>query len=994
MHTNEKMSSVALLTLRLKRVFQKTQGFAILLPIFLLAVIFFFLPPTTAFAGTITGISYGPSGSVVRTFVQASDTDFAIFTPITAITSGSTITLTFPSGTTLTSANIATTDFTIAQATQGLCVVAGADTVPTAVSVNESNRTVTLTVASASLSLTVGLLGCGSGQITIKTSALLAGNEVQHPTTTTTAGVFQVDTSVGDTGSISTVSFIPAAANYLKVTGTASMTAGSTNELTITAYDQYDNVVSSGGNNYTGSKSLTFSGPANAPSGTQPTVEGTNVSSATSVTFTNGVSNSNAATLIAYKAETTTVDVSDGSINSTGNTSYDLDLTVNPAGLNDFTVVPSTTSPTTDDSFTVILTARDQYQNTKTDYDGAKSVSWTWASGGSNSPAGNAAQKPADGNQTFTSGVTGSISGFKLVKTETATITATADTKSGTSSTITSGPGALNDFTLTTQNSQTETAGTSFSVTATSRDTEQNTKTNYTGAKSVAWTWTATSSPGGDAPTKPADGNETFSSGAMTKTDFTLTDASETPTITITADTKSGTTASITVNSASANKLSFSTQPSSAATAETSFTTQPAVTVQDQYENTVTASSTSITLAAVLASDDITAGNGTLNATANPLSATSGTATFAGVNYTVAESIKLKATATGLTQALSNTITVSALTAASVSASTTSSDTSTASAPSCGDTEPGAKAPWLYGAIAQDGNSMLLYFTEAGDPVDKYVLQFGIKSGEYSWGSTDIGGKGTGTYLVQSLSPNTTYYFRVRAGNGCASGPWSNEISASTKAPLAITSLDITESTLEPVPCTSSYKIKKGDSLWAIAKKLLGGGANYKKIIRANPTLNEDTTLQIGQEITIPCQTSNANDDTTQLPEETKQGYQLTVKVTDKQGQPVAGAKVTLHSTVQEKITNKEGVAEFSDIEGGGHRLIIAYENYQGEQSINLQGDVEEFKLAVTVVPINAFLTKPVLTLFGVLCVIIIFLLFRLWERRHPSGGRESKRLR
>ena len=71
---------------------------------------------------------------------------------------------------------------------------------------------------------------------------------------------------------------------YFRVTGSASMTAGSTNDLTITAYDINDNVATE----YTGSKSITFSGPSSAPDGTAPTVEGTDVGTATAVNFTNG----------------------------------------------------------------------------------------------------------------------------------------------------------------------------------------------------------------------------------------------------------------------------------------------------------------------------------------------------------------------------------------------------------------------------------------------------------------------------------------------------------------------------------------------------------------------------------------------------------------------------------------------------------------------------------------------------------------------------------
>lgn len=119
-------------------------------------------------------------------------------------------------------------------------------------------------------------------------------------------------------------------AGYLKVTGTAVMDAGDDNELTVTAYDDAANRATA----YTGNKNLTFSGPGVAPDGTVPTVEATAVGTVIAVAFTNGVTSGTSATLIAYKVETTTVDVTDGTISSTGNAAYDLDLTVNGMNLN------------------------------------------------------------------------------------------------------------------------------------------------------------------------------------------------------------------------------------------------------------------------------------------------------------------------------------------------------------------------------------------------------------------------------------------------------------------------------------------------------------------------------------------------------------------------------------------------------------------------------------------------------------------------------------
>lgn len=125
---------------------------------------------------------------------------------------------------------------------------------------------------------------------------------------------------------------------------------------------------------------------------------------------------------------------------------------------------------------------------------------------------------------------------------------------------------------------------------------------------------------------------------------------------------------------------------------------------------------------------------------------------------------------------------ISSLTPSNTSNSSAVLTNNTTSAPVCEAQVPGARTPWLYAAIPQKNNSVLLYFSEAGDPVDKYVLEYGTKSGKYTYGATNIGGKGTRTYLVKSLAPNTKYYFRVRGGNGCATGNWSNEIMAKTKS--------------------------------------------------------------------------------------------------------------------------------------------------------------------------------------------------------------------
>lgn len=105
-----------------------------------------------------------------------------------------------------------------------------------------------------------------------------------------------------------------------------------------------------------------------------------------------------------------------------------------------------------------------------------------------------------------------------------------------------------------------------------------------------------------------------------------------------------------------------------------------------------------------------------------------------------------------------------------------SSNTGTASAPSCDDQKP-ASAPTLLTAKALE-NSVSLTWAQGLEPVSYYLVAYGLTPGTLQFGNPDIGGKETTSFTVESLSGGTTYYFRVRAGNGCMPGDYSNELAA------------------------------------------------------------------------------------------------------------------------------------------------------------------------------------------------------------------------
>jgi hypothetical protein len=157
------------------------------------------------------------------------------------------------------------------------------------------------------------------------------------------------------------------------------------------------------------------------------------------------------------------------------------------------------------------------------------------------------------------------------------------------------------------------------------------------------------------------------SSGVATFTGCQITGSIGSYTLSATASgLGSVTTSSFAITSGAAAQLAVTTQPNGGANGVT-WTTQPVVTVEDSGGNTVTSSSAPVTLA--IATQP---GSGAVLAcTTNPVTASSGVATFAGCKITgKAGSYTLGATSAGLTTATTSSFTITFGTATQLAVTT------------------------------------------------------------------------------------------------------------------------------------------------------------------------------------------------------------------------------------------------------------------------------------------------------------------------------------
>ena len=417
----------------------------------------------------------------------------------------------------------------------------------------------------------------------------------------------------------------PAAANRLVFTQTPGSTVAGVlfaPQPQVTVQDQYGNTVT------TDTSDVTI-----AVTGGTTTVTGClNTKAATG-----GVATFSGCTIT--KAGTYTLTANDGLLISAESSSF----TISPADANKlvFTAQPTNTVAGVAIAPAVAVTVQDTYGNTVTSSNASITVAIGTNPGGG-TLSGTKTVAAVNGVATF--------SNLSIDKAGTGyTLTASSGGLTGaTSAAFNIAAGTASKLAFTTQPTNTTGGATINSVAVTVQDTYGNTVTSSNASITVA----IGTNPGGGtlSGTKivaAVNGVATFGDLSIDKagTGYTLTAA--------TSPLTGATSNAFNITVGAASKLAFTAQPGGGAS-NTAWANQPTVTVQDAGGNTVTTAVNSITLAIT------PPGGANLTCTANPKAAVAGVDVFAGCRIDKAGTYTLTATAAGLTNAVSNSLTITA----------------------------------------------------------------------------------------------------------------------------------------------------------------------------------------------------------------------------------------------------------------------------------------------------------------------------------------------
>ena len=94
----------------------------------------------------------------------------------------------------------------------------------------------------------------------------------------------------------------------------------------------------------------------------------------------------------------------------------------------------------------------------------------------------------------------------------------------------------------------------------------------------------------------------------------------------------------------------------------------------------------------------------------------------------------------------------------------------------CGGPYP-PKPDKVWTKSGPGGSEVTIYWNEVAY-ANRYAVAYGLESGKYLYGATNIGGTSSRSYTVKGLTPGTKYYLVLSAARDCSASPFSNEVTA------------------------------------------------------------------------------------------------------------------------------------------------------------------------------------------------------------------------
>lgn len=255
--------------------------------------------------------------------------------------------------------------------------------------------------------------------------------------------------------------------------------------------------------------------------------------------------------------------------------------------------------------------------------------------------------------------------------------------------------------------------------------------------------------------------------------------------------------------------------------------------------------------------------------------------------------------------------------------SSSSSNSDESSTKSCHTSKP-TSIPDLF-QIDVTASSAQIFFTPSLETNQYYISYSESDNAEGHGTLATLGSEGVQNFTVESLQPNTTYYFKVRSQKDCAPGDWSGVITTKTSSRI------ITQTE----------------------------GSDQSTAQSTNAESEEDEDEQISAETS-----------------EQEQPYTVNVTVMTAH-KPVPRAQVVLVSGEVLGETDDNGRISFPKIKAGNYKLRIVQQAHAAEQEITVAGDESEFDVVVNLDMGNS--GKNNLYKYGaiILAVLNAFLLWR-----------------